>query len=176
MIEDNTYLKIMKEKNIPEDLDCEMYELIINKLKKIGFNHYEISNFSKPGYESKHNLVYWNNLPYYGFGVSASGYLGNIRYTNTSSLKKYFDGNYLNNEEILSDKDIISYALILGFRKISGINKDEFLKRYKVDILDLYNIRDLIKSGLIVDNGSNLLISYDKIYVENSILINFVGE
>ena len=91
-------------------------------------------------------------------------------------LKKYFDGNYLNNEEILSDKDIISYALILGFRKISGINKDEFLKRYKVDILDLYNIRDLIKSGLIVDNGSNLLISYDKIYVENSILINFVGE
>ncbi len=176
MIEDNTYLKIIKEKNIPEDLDYEMYELIINKLKKSGFNHYEISNFSKPGYEAKHNLVYWNNLPYYGFGVSASGYLGNCRYTNTLSLKKYFAGNYLDNLEILSDKDIISYALILGFRKISGINKSEFFKRYKVNILDLYNIRDLIKSGLIIDNGTNLLISYDKIYVENSILINFVGE
>ena len=102
--------------------------------------------------------------------------MGNCRYTNTLSLKKYFAGNYLDNLEILSDKDIISYALILGFRKISGINKSEFFKRYKVNILDLYNIRDLIKSGLIIDNGTNLLISYDKIYVENSILINFVGE
>ena len=176
MIEDNTYLKIMNEKNISEDLDYEMYELIIKKLKEKGFNHYEISNFSKIGYESKHNLAYWNNLPYYGFGISASGYIDNYRYTNTLSLKKYFAGNYLDNKEILSNKDIISYALILGFRKISGINKSEFLKRYKVNILDLYNIKNLIESGLIVDNGSNLSISYDKIYVENSILINFVGE
>ena len=176
MIEDNTYLKIMNEKNISEDLDYEMYELIIKKLKEKGFNHYEISNFSKMGYESKHNLVYWNNLPYYGFGISASGYIDNYRYTNTLSLKKYFAGNYLDNKEILSNKDIISYALILGFRKISGINKSEFLKRYKVNIIDLYNIKNLIESGLIVDNGSNLSISYDKIYVENSILINFVGE
>ena len=176
MIEDNTYLKIMNEKNISEDLDYEMYELIIKKLKEKGFNHYEISNFSKIGYESKHNLVYWNNLPYYGFGISASGYIDNYRYTNTLSLKKYFAGNYLDNKEILSNKDIISYALILGFRKISGINKSEFLKRYKVNIIDLYNIKNLIESGLIVDNGSNLSISYDKIYVENSILINFVGE
>ena len=66
--------------------------------------------------------------------------------------------------------------LILGFRKIDGINKKEFFNKYQVNILDLYNIKDLIEEGLIIDNDSNLFISYDKIYIENSILINFVGE
>ena len=176
MIEDNTYLKIKGEQEIDEDLDNSMYQLIIKKLTNNGFRHYEISNFSKPGYESRHNLVYWHNDTYYGFGLGASGYLDNIRYQNVISLKKYLSGNYVENEETLSKQDILSYALILGFRKIDGINKKEFFNKYQVNILDLYNIKDLIKEGLIIDNGSNLFISYDKIYIENSILINFVGE
>ena len=176
MIEPHTLLFIKNTKPIDEDKDYLMYKLICNTLKSSGFNHYEISNFAKDGYESKHNLVYWNNQNYYGFGLGASGYINNIRYNNTTNLKKYLLGNYLKDKEIMAKKDIISYELILGFRKIKGINKKEFKKKYNLDIKDLYNIRELLISGDLKENKDYIFINYDKIYIENSILINFVGE
>ena len=176
MIEPHTMLYINKEPEIDQELDYSMYKLICNKLKDQGFNHYEISNFSKKGYESRHNLIYWNNEEYYGFGLSSSGYIDNIRYTNTTSLKKYNNNIYIKEKEILTYKDIISYALILGFRKIQGINKKDFKKKYNVDIHDLYNIKDLLKAKDLIENDDYIYINYDKIYIQNSILINFIGE
>ena len=175
MIEEHTRLFINKEKNIDEEIDYEMYKLICNTLKENNYNHYEISNFSKKGYESKHNLVYWNNHEYYGFGLGASGYIENTRYTNTKILKEYID-NSLKNKEVLSIKDKISYELILGFRKIQGINKKDFFSKYKIDIHELYNIDKLLKNNDLKENKDYIYINYDKIYIENSILINFVGE
>ena len=99
MIENNTILSNNNEKYIDEDLDRNMYDLICGKLKE-KYNHYEISNFAKKGYESKHNLSYWNNNEYYGFGLSASGYINNIRYTNTKNLSKYILNIYDRNIEI----------------------------------------------------------------------------
>ena len=176
IIEEHTILGIKKEKNIEEELDYEMYNLIRNKLKENGYIHYEVSNFSKIGFDSRHNLVYWNNEHYYGFGISASGYIDDKRITNTSSLNEYLKGNYIKEIEYLKNNDILSYALILGFRKIDGINKNDFLKKYKVNLKSLYNIEELIKKGLLIENKDNIYISYDKIYIENSILENFVGE
>ena len=176
MIESNTILKIKKEHEIDEELDFEMYKLIINKLKENGYNHYEISNFSLKKYESRHNLVYWSNKEYYGFGLSASGYIGNFRYTNTTSLQEYNKFNFIKEREVLTKKDIIIYELILGFRKINGINKNDFYNKYKVNIKDLYNIKDLLKSKDLKENDSNIFINYDKIYISNQILMNFVGE
>ena len=173
IIEPNTILYNNKTNNIDEDLDYKMYELIIKKLKN--YNHYEISNFAKKGYESKHNLVYWNNEQYYGFGVSASGYINDIRYTNSKILNKYINNN-IRKEEILTRKDIISYELILGFRKIKGINKKDFYNKYKIDIHDLYNIKELLKNNDLQEFNDYIFINYDKIYIENNILINFVGE
>ncbi len=175
-IEEHTKLYIDKVKNIDEDLDFKMYELICQKLKKRGFEHYEISNFAYPNFEAKHNLVYWNNDYYYGFGLSAASYIPSLRFTNTSSFSKYLKGEYVNDQEELTKKDILSYALILGFRKIKGINKKNFQEKYGVNILDLYNVKDLIKEKKLIDDGSNIYVSYDKIYIENDILINFVGE
>ena len=80
ILEENTKLYINGYEKIDQDLESEMYYYIIDYLEKHGFKHYEISNFSKEGYMSKHNLVYWNNLRYYGFGLGASGYISNIRY------------------------------------------------------------------------------------------------
>ena len=174
ILEDHTKLSSKNVSYIEEELDYEMFKLISKKLNSA--NHYEISNFSKPGYQSRHNLVYWNNENYYGFGLSAASYIENIRRTNTSSLKKYLAGNFLGEEEVLTKKDILSYALILGFRKIEGINKNMFFKKYGVNLLDLYNIKDLLKKGLLKENAFNIYIPCDKIYIENSILINFVGE
>ncbi len=176
MIEEHTKLYIDKTLEIDSDLDYLMYDLIRKKLISKGFKHYEISNFAKSSYESRHNLVYWNNMEYYGFGLSAASYVGNKRFTNTSNLNKYINGNYIKETETLSKKDKISYALILGFRKIEGINIQEFNKKYNVNLLELYNIKELIKNKNLIIQDGNLRISYDKIYVSNNILVNFVGE
>lgn len=176
MIEPNTVFSINKEKNIDEELDYLMYQKICNKLKENGFIHYEVSNFSKVGFESRHNLVYWHNKEYYGFGLGASGYINKVRYDNTKSMNNYLKGNYILNKEYLSDKDIISYELILGFRLINGINKKDFYNKYKKELIEMYNIKELIKNNDLIDDGENIFINYDKIYIENSILINFVGE
>ncbi len=176
MIEPHTKLFIKKEKVIDEEIDYEMYKLICKTLKENGYNHYEISNCGKKGYESHHNIVYWNNEPYYGFGLGAAGYIGNMRYQNTTNFKDYLHGKYIKNKELLTKNDILSYALILGFRKIDGINKNEFKKKYNIDIHNLYNVKDLLKNKDLVENNDNIFINYDKIYIENSILINFIGE
>ena len=88
IIEDHTKLGIKKTEVIDEDLDYEMYKLIEDTLESNNYIHYEISNYAKPGYESKHNMCYWKNHKYYGFGLSSSGYIDNIRYTNTKNINK----------------------------------------------------------------------------------------
>ena len=105
MIEENTKLYIDKNTSIDENIDYEMYKYIEKYLESIGFNHYEISNYSKKNSESKHNLTYWNNLEYYGFGLSASGYIDNVRYTNTKNLSKYLKSN--EKEEIYLNKNYL---------------------------------------------------------------------
>ena len=173
-IHDNTILGIKKTKPIIEDLDSDMYNTICSYLKENGFNHYEVSNFCKNNSYSRHNMVYWKNEEYYGFGLGASGYVNSIRYDNTRSMYKYCQGNRCLNKEKLNKQDKISYELILGLRLINGINKEDFKKKYGVNLIDQYNIKELIESGLLVDDGLNIKISYDKIYIENSILENFV--
>ena len=126
IIEDHTELFLNKIGKVSEELDSEMYYYIIDYLKKNGYNHYEISNFSREGYYSKHNLNYWNNLNYYGFGLSASGYIDNIRYSNTRSITNYLKGKYLLIEEIIDDKTKMEEEMICGLRKIAGVSKKCF--------------------------------------------------
>lgn len=173
IIEKNTVLSNLKVKNIDEDLDYEMYYLIINELDN--YKHYETSNFSKEGYESKHNLTYWNNENYYGFGLGASGYIGNVRYENTKSLNHYLEGIYLLEEEKLSKNEIIENEFILGFRKIDGININDFKIKYNMDILEIDVIIDLLKKGKLINDGSNIKINESYVYTANDILINFLG-
>lgn len=173
-IHDNTVLGIKKEKNINDDLDRDMYEYICRYLKNNGYNHYEISNFSKENYESKHNLVYWHNEKYYGFGLGASGFIDNLRYTNTRSIKDYINGKRVVYKEYLNEKDLISYELILGFRLIKGINKKIFKEKYNKELIDMYNIRDLINKGILINDNDYIKIKEDYLYIENNILENFI--
>ena len=115
-------------------------------------------------------MTYWNNEEYYGFGLGASGYLDNIRYTNTLSLDKYLVNDYEKEEEILSENDKIVYELILGMRKIEGINIEEFNRKYHKSLLDNAKIQELIKNGNLIVDEKNIKIPYNKIYIQNEIL------
>ena len=172
-IHSNTMMGIKKIKNIDDELDYKMYNFICDYLERNGFHHYEISNFCKNNY-SKHNLIYWHNEHYYGFGLGASGYLGNCRYDNTRGLNNYLSGKRRINEEFLTKSDIISYELILGFRLINGISKKDFFNKYQEELINQYNIKELIKEGYLIDDGENIYIKKDFLYVENNILENFI--
>ena len=166
MIEDHTMLKINGITSISEDLDYEMYKLICKEMKKYNYDHYEISNFSKTGYYSRHNLCYWNNNNYYGFGLGASSYIGNKRITNTRSINKYLSGEYILEDTKLTTKDLIEYKIMLNLRKAEGISLDE---------IDL-DVDDLIKDGLLIRYNHHIRIPEDKWYISNEIIIRVLED
>lgn len=174
MIEPNTLLWINGIRPIKEDKDEEMYHYICKTLEKKGFTHYEVSNFAKEGKESIHNLTYWNNEEYYGFGLFASGYIDQIRYTNTKNLTKYLEGEYKGAEEILSKQDIMDNEMMLGLRKLKGIQKEEFEKKYQVKMEDVYPIKPLLKNGDLEEKRGYIFIPKNKIYVMNEILLKMI--
>ena len=175
ILEENTKLYINKTEPLNEELESEMYYYIIKYLKELGYNHYEISNFSKEGYESKHNLTYWNNEEYYGFGLSSGGYVNDIRYTNTRSLNNYLKGNYKLEEEKMTINTKMENEMILGLRKMKGIKKDEFFSKYNFKIEDIFDIINMVDKKLIEDKEGYIYIPEDKLYLSNQILINFIG-
>lgn len=168
ILEDHTKLKNNDTKYIDEDLDYKMYKLIEKELEENNYNHYEISNYSKTGYESKHNLCYWSNHKYYGFGLGASGYINNYRYTNTKNLNKYLNKEYIyEKEEITKELNASNYA-ILGLRTKYGVNKKEFKNNIGVNFENYFDISDLI------EDDNCFYLPKDKWYIENSILIKFI--
>lgn len=175
IIEPHTILYINNIENINEEIDFKMYEYICNTLKENGYSHYEVSNFSKNGYESKHNLTYWNNLEYYGFGLGASGYIGNIRYDNTRNIAEYLKGKYIKESINIDINTKIENEFILGLRKIKGINKQDFYNKYKLNIKDIEVVQKLLKEEKMIEDNKNIFINPKYIYISNSILVEFLG-
>lgn len=175
ILEENTKLYIDKTKPIDDELESNMYYHIINYLENLGYHHYEISNFSKEGYESIHNLTYWNNDKYYGFGLSSGGYINNKRYLNTRSLNNYLKGEYIKEEDIITKEIDMENEMILGLRKIKGVNKKDFFDKYNFKIEDIFDIINMIDKNLLEDKEGYIRIPKDKLYLSNSILINFIG-
>ena len=174
IIEDNTKLKIKGIKNIDKSIDRDMYDMISSILKNNNYIHYEISNFSKEGYQSKHNLKYWNNCEYYGFGVGASGYIDNIRYTNTRSITNYINGKTILDKEIVTIKDKMFYEIMLGLRTNRGINKEKFIDKYNVNIEDVFNYKDLVNNKVLYEDKEYLIVNEDYFYVLDEILTKFL--
>ena len=173
IIEDHTKLKIRNELNIEEDLDDEMYNLIRNKLNS--YKHYEISNFCKEGKESKHNLCYWKNDEYYGFGLGASSYIDNRRITNTRSLNNYFDDNYLKEIEELNELSKIEYEVLLNLRIKEGIDLLSFKKKYKKKFDDFFSYQELLDNKYLVKENNHLFIPENKWYISNEIIVKLLG-
>lgn len=174
IIEKNTLVGLNKIKPIEEERDAKMYNVICKTLKKSGFKHYEVSNFAKPGHESKHNLTYWNNLEYYGFGVGASGYVAAVRYENTKSLTEYLKGNFVSSRVLMSKVDNMENELILGFRKLEGINLEVFYDKFAENMQNIFPIKPLVKSGDLIYKNGYVYINPKKLYVMNEILIKLI--
>ena len=185
ILEEGTYLnKLFKEGKVilpSEDEERLMYHKATEYLIQNGYNHYEISNYSLPKYECKHNLVYWDVLPYLGLGLSSHSNLNNKRFWNISDMNLYI--NNLNNnkfpikgEEIISMETEISEFCILGLRKINGINKVDFKKRFNIDIEELY--KDIIqkheKNELIINNSNSIQLTKRGLDLSNLVEVDFL--
>ena len=139
-----------------EEYAFECYKLIDEFLQKEGYVHYEVSNWSRLGYMSQHNLTYWRNQRYYGIGLAASGYIDNIRYKNTTNFNEYI--NFVNKKEteIVSNIDEKEYEIMLRLRTIEGLNLDDFHTKFGIDLLKEkeQEIKQYISQGyLTLDNG-----------------------
>ena len=174
IIEKNTIFGIQKREYINEDIEYQMYKYINKTLTQNNYSQYEISNYAKENYESLHNLNYWNNGEYYGFGLGAVSYLNKRRITNTKNLTKYLNKDYHKEITYESLKIRISHELILGLRKIKGIDIKEFQIKYKKDILTLYNIKDLLQENKLLLENNYLKINPKYLYLSNEILINLI--
>lgn len=172
ILEEHTKLFIDKEKSASEDLDYAMYQFICSKLKD--YDHYEISNFAKDKKYSRHNLCYWKNNKYYGFGLGASGYIDNIRYSNTRSISHYLKAKRRVFEEVIDNKALIEYEMILNLRTKFGIIKEEFKKKYGKSFFNFYNIEKLLSKGYLVEDKKSIYIPEKFWYLSNEIMVELL--
>lgn len=176
-IEKNCYFDENPPENLPDsDLQADMYLKAVEILKNNGFEHYEISNFSKKGFESKHNLNYWNNNTYYGLGCAASGYGNNYRYTNEADLEKYIVNPFkkaVNHE--LSSNEILEEEIFLGFRRLSGINIAEINKKYSISFLEKYSKIFEKYSDYFIKTEHGYTLNLNGLMLSNEILSEFIG-
>lgn len=145
-----------------DELDRSMYKYTIETLAKKGYRQYEISNFAKPGYQCRHNLIYWKAREYAGFGAGAHSYLNHTRFSNKSDIQDYIDavGNFQTElrEDVqrIDHKEAMSEFMILGLRLTDGISSEEFEARFGESLERIYGdqLRKLSKEGLIYTNTS----------------------
>ena len=187
ILEDDTKLKNLIEEgklSLPdEDTERAMYWTVKNTLEKNGYNHYEISNFSKLGYESKHNTDCWNQKEYIGFGIAAHSYFNNIRYSNICDINEYvkninskdFEKNVIIHE-IQEKQDKMNEYMILGLRMIKGVNEQVFKEKFSKDINDVYkkSIEKLINLELISNEKGIIKLTKKGIDFANIVWEEFV--
>ena len=167
-------------KELPDELSLQQFELLIRILKEAGFEHYEISNFCKPGLYSQHNSSYWKNKTYLGIGPSAHSFDLQTRRWNVSSISKYLDGLENNQSysetEILTEQDRYNDYIITSLRTIWGISEEfiqtEFSAPYFIHLL---KIREkYLQSGHIVCTPEKLVLSPEGLFISDKIMADFM--
>ncbi|MBI5572935.1 MAG: radical SAM family heme chaperone HemW [Elusimicrobia bacterium] len=152
-----------------DDTDADMYEFAIDELKKNGFHHYEISNFAKPGFECKHNINYWKNGGYLGFGLGAVSYINGKRIKNTENLTDYLNGKFRSDFEELNCEQKMSEDLMLGLRLTDGMEISAHIKeKFSVAISNLKN------DGLLKEQNNFLKLTDKGIMFANCVFREFL--
>ena len=159
------YNKGFKE---PEgDLLRAYYDIVEEILTNHGFVHYEVSNWAKPGYQSEHNLTYWRNEQYYGCGLGASGYIKDIRYKNTVNLSQYLTRVFISEKEVASEKDKLTYQIMLNLRTTEGLDASFVVNKKK-------EIDELISGGFLIKEGNRLKATYQGMMTLDQIILKLI--
>ncbi|MFN0124930.1 MAG: radical SAM family heme chaperone HemW [Blastocatellia bacterium] len=166
---------------IDEDLTVEMYYMLVDEAARHGFSQYEISNWARPGRESRHNLKYWTGAPYFAFGVSAAGYDGQTRWSNTRNIHEYLERMEAGRSPIaetipLDDDDRQSEALFLQLRLRDGVDLGRHRARFGVDVRQRYGdeLDRLLEAGLVEISEDTLTISRRGKVLANEVFAAFI--
>jgi putative oxygen-independent coproporphyrinogen III oxidase len=179
------FYNLMQKGKLPtpgEDIEAAMYELLMEEMEQHGFKQYEISNFSKPGFESKHNLAYWNNDFYYGFGAGAHSYVKGWRRSNAGPLKKYIEQINKGELPIFQEHRVplaeqMEEEMFLGLRKTDGVSVLRFIEKFAKDPRGLFKneIADLTKKGWLEVNNDYIYLTKIGRLLGNEVFQAFLG-
>jgi oxygen-independent coproporphyrinogen-3 oxidase len=165
-----------------EDAEAEMYELLMEEMKHHGYHQYEISNFSKPGFESRHNLTYWNNEEYFGFGAGAHCYVQGSRRSNVGPLKKYMEiiknGDFpVLEENKVTKAERMEEEMFLGLRKTAGVSISNFIHKFGLDPCLLFQneLTSLVQKGWLEINSENIYLTKRGRLLGNEVFQSFLG-
>lgn len=160
-----------------EDVVMDMADLIDRQLEEFGYVKYEFSNYSKPGKESMHNLLYWDLDEYLGIGLNASSQYNNMRVKNPERISEYLEGMSCDTltMHIMDEFNPRQEYLLMGLRKTTGINLKRFKERYKIDVFELFpDIRKHLDNGLLEINGEFLRFTKKGVYLSNQVYVDLI--
>jgi oxygen-independent coproporphyrinogen-3 oxidase len=164
---------------IDEETDRQMYELAIDMLTDAGFEHYEISNFARPGFACRHNLGYWANRPYHGVGPSAASHIDHKRCTRIADIRRYIETieNDLDPVAETQETTPLEFACetaVLNLRRIRGIDRAEFRATTGYDVMDLFAgvIADGVDRGLL-EADAGIRLTRRALPIADSVLCDF---
>ena len=165
-----------------EDIQLEMYKTTIQVLEDAGYSQYEISNFSKPGMESQHNINYWNNGEYLGVGAGASSYLNGERSKNINLPSIYIrkietKASAVDTRERLEPLQAMGETLMLGLRLLKGVSIDVFENRFQVSFQKVYGkvVESLLNQELITLNENRIALSRKGLFLADSVILKFMA-
>jgi oxygen-independent coproporphyrinogen III oxidase len=166
---------------IDEELTVAMYYALVDEAARHGFTHYELSNWARPGFESRHNLKYWTGAPYWAFGVSAAGYDGQSRWSNTRNIHEYLQRiekgeSPIAEREHLDEDDKQSEAIFLKLRLQGGVDLRDHQRQFGVDVQARYaaELARLGEAGLIEIKNDQLIISRAGKVLANEVFQAFI--
>ena len=171
------FYKIRDKLALPdEDEECEMYMSLCSVLRELGYERYEISNFSKIGRESRHNLKYWQGEEYLGFGLAAHSYFGGERFGNSRDMGAFLLGENIECERVvLDDRDRLNEYIMLSMRLSTGIELSEFAVRAGRGFYECFPFAaELVKKGYLKENGGRISFTDNGALVSNAILADMM--
>lgn len=184
-VEENTLFHTMYQRNqlpLPDEEDeLNMYLLLMERMQAAGYKQYEISNFAKPGFESRHNMTYWRNEDYYGLGAGAHGYIGRQRHVNIKGVNPY---NEATNQGLprlesfeVSREEAMEDFLMVGLRVLDGVSRSRFRQQFGISMEEVFAgpLNKMVGAGLLDSTDDGYKLSSKGILFGNDVFAEFIG-
>lgn len=184
-VEENTLFHTLYQRNqlpLPDEEDeLNMYLLLMERMREAGYKQYEISNFAKPGFESRHNMTYWRNEDYYGLGAGAHGYVGRKRHVNIKGVTPYIQAAAeglprLESYEVTREEAMEDFVMV-GLRVLDGISRTRFHQQFGASLEEVFAapLGRMVDSGLLETTSEGYRLSSKGILFGNEVFAEFIG-